>query len=256
MEASLVLTLGFGLLIGMVIGGVGAGGGVLTVPVLAYLLGQGAHDATTGSVVVVGVTAAAGVLARLRAGSIRWRTGVGFGVVGIPSAVLGSLLSQRVAEPVLLLTFAGLTLLAASAMLLGTPRTPTRPDPVRGRSLRVATVLVGGLAVGFLTGFLGVGGGFLLVPVLVVALRMEMVAAAGTSLLVMAITAAASAVTRIGAADVAWAVVAPFAVAAVVGSVAGKIVAERLSGVLVSRSFAVLLLAVGAYSAVHGVAGP
>src|SRR5580765_7961990 len=72
-----------GLLIGLVIGGLGGGGGVLTVPALVYLLGQDVHDATTGSVLIVGVSAVVGVLARLR--GVDWRTGLAFGVVGIPT---------------------------------------------------------------------------------------------------------------------------------------------------------------------------
>ena len=107
-----------GLVIGAVIGGVGGGGGVLTVPVLVYVLGQSAQDATTASVVIVGIAAAVGVLARVRAGGVDWRTGAVFGVVGIPAAWLGTVLNHRVSEPILMLAFAGLTLAAAAAMLL------------------------------------------------------------------------------------------------------------------------------------------
>ena len=107
-----------GLVMGAVIGGLGGGGGVLTVPALVYLLGQSAQDATTASVVVVGITAAAGVLARARAAGIDWRTGLVFGVVGLPAAWLGTILNHRVSQPTLLLAFAGLALVAAAAMLL------------------------------------------------------------------------------------------------------------------------------------------
>ena len=107
-----------GLVMGAVIGGLGGGGGVLTVPALVYLLGQSAQDATTASVVVVGITAAAGVLARARTGGIDWRTGLVFGVVGLPAAWLGTVLNDRVSQPTLLLAFAGLALVAAAAMLL------------------------------------------------------------------------------------------------------------------------------------------
>ena len=107
-----------GLVMGAVIGGLGGGGGVLTVPALVYLLGQSAQDATTASVVVVGITAAAGVLARARTGGVDWRTGLVFGVVGLPAAWLGTILNHRVSQPTLLLAFAGLALVAAAAMLL------------------------------------------------------------------------------------------------------------------------------------------
>ena len=87
---TVVVAAALGLVMGAVIGGLGGGGGVLTVPALVYLLGQSAQDATTASVVVVGITAAAGVLARARTGGVDWRTGLVFGVVGLPAAWLGT----------------------------------------------------------------------------------------------------------------------------------------------------------------------
>ena len=114
-----------GLLIGVVLGGLGGGGGVLTVPALVYLLDQPAQDATTSSVVVVGISAVAGVLARARSGSVDWRTALEFGLAGVPAALLGTLLNRHVAEPVLLLSFAATTLVAAALMLAA----PPRPDP-------------------------------------------------------------------------------------------------------------------------------
>ena len=161
---------GLGLLIGLVMGGLGGGGGVLVVPALVYLLGQTAQDATTGSVVIVGVAAVGGALTRVR-GGIDWRTGLSFGALGIPAAYLGARLNQHVAQPVVLLSFATLTLLTATGLLLDTRRrtaaeccsTPTGHSaggpPVRTLSPRVHTaarVAACGLAVGFLTGFLGV----------------------------------------------------------------------------------------------------
>jgi uncharacterized membrane protein YfcA len=108
----LALAAVLGLVMGAVIGGLGGGGGVLTVPALVYVLGQSAQDATTASVVVVGITAAAGVLARVRTGGVDWRAGLLFGAVGIPAAWLGTVLNHRVSQATLLLAFAGLTLVA------------------------------------------------------------------------------------------------------------------------------------------------
>lgn len=272
-----------GLVIGIVIGGLGGGGGVLAVPVLVYLLGQTPQDATSGSLVIVGVTAVAGALARVRAGLVRWRTGLAFGVLGIPAAALGTLLNQRVPAPVLLLSFAALTVLAALAMIVdsGRPgrvpestgptgpagRPPARerpgagtatPQALPGSGVRTAPespagplagtavkIVLGGLAVGFLTGFLGVGGGFLMIPVLVIALRMPMTLAVGTSLLIIASNSAVALATRAGVAQFDWPVLVPFTVAAVVASFGGKLVADRLSGPTLGRVFAILLLVVG-----------
>jgi uncharacterized membrane protein YfcA len=258
-------TAALGLVIGAVIGGFGGGGGVLTVPALVYLLGRSAQEATAGSVVIVGVASLVGALARLR-GGIDWRTGIGFGTVGIPAALLGTALNHRVPQPVLLLAFAALTVLAATAMLLdrrgGTDA--ARPEPpghgsaiglsTRRRVTTVAKVVVCGAAVGFLTGFLGVGGGFLVVPALVIALHLPMDLAVGTSLLVIAANSAASAVSRIGATQLDWTVIAPFALAAVVGTVLGKRVAGKLSGAVLQTAFAVMLLAVGVFVGVESVA--
>lgn len=260
-----------GLVVGVVIGGVGGGGGVLTVPALVYVLGQSAQDATASSVVIVGITAVVGVLVRVRGGLVRWRTGLAFGTVGIPSAALGTLANQRVAEPVLLLSFAALTVLAAVALILDSRRAPVAPDatPPAGMprggvdvaarhavtsSVDLAVkIVVCGAVIGFLTGFLGVGGGFLMVPALVIVLRMPMTYAVGTSLLIIAINSAAAFTTRAGVTGFDWAVLVPFTLAAVAGSVLGKLVGERLSGAALQRAFAIMLLLVGTFVAVESV---
>lgn len=279
----IVLAALLGLVMGAVIGGLGGGGGVLTVPALVYLLGQSAQAATTASVVIVGVTALVGVVARARSGGVDWRTGLMFGVVGIPAAWLGTALNQRVGQPTLMLAFAGLTLVAAMAMLLdargrrraperaatdptgdepderGDPTTASASDPgTAGTALATdrrsragpllataAKVALGGASVGFLTGFLGVGGGFLVVPVLVIMLRMPMSLAIGTSLLIIALNSASSMVSRLGALHLDWRIVVPFTLAAVLGTVLGKQVSDRLSGHTLRLAFAWLLVAVG-----------
>lgn len=263
-----------GLLIGVVIGGLGGGGGVLTVPALVYVLGMSAQDATTSSVVIVGTTAVVGVLARARGGLVRWRTGLAFAAVGVPAAAAGSVLNQRVAEPVLLLSFSALTVLAAVAMILDSRRTPApgapgseapdSDDPEPGPAgagtrttsrvvTRTAAIAGWGILIGFLTGFLGVGGGFLAVPVLVVVLRVGMTEAIGTSLLIIAVNSAAALATRAGVAEFDAALLVPFTAAAIVGSAAGKLVSDRLPGTALTRAFAVLLLLVGAFVAVESV---
>jgi uncharacterized membrane protein YfcA len=297
-DPTIALAVLLGLGIGAVVGGLGGGGGVLTVPVLVYLLDQSAQDATTASVVIVGITAAVGVLARAREGGVDWRTGVVFGVVGIPAAWLGTMLNHQVSQPTLMLAFAGLTLLAATAMLLhagSSPGTPahaeqdTTPDHDRsrgrvdddppcarasttgvgGRSVAkvadrrgnragavVATavkVALGGSAVGFLTGFLGVGGGFLVVPVLVIMLRMPMTIAIGTSLLIITLNSVSSMASRIAVADFDWRIVVPFTLAGVVGTFVGKRVADRLSGRALGIAFAWLLVAVGLFVGIQSL---
>lgn len=258
-----VLAALLGLAVGLVIGGLGGGGGVLTVPALVYVLGQGAQDATTASVVIVGISALVGVLARLRRRSgvaeLDLRRGLLLGLAGLPAAYLGTLLNQHVAPPVLLLSFALLTVVAAVAMLLDARRTrpaaPPEPSAPGGGTTAVAApprllvtavkVVGSGAAVGFLTGFLGVGGGFLAVPALVLVLRMPMRTAVGTSLLLIVLNSASALVSRLGALHLDWHVVLPFTVAAVVATLLGKRVADRLSGRTLTVAFSLVLIAVG-----------
>jgi uncharacterized protein len=263
-----------GLLIGLVIGGLGGGGGVLTVPALVYLLGQDAHDATTGSVLIVGLSAVVGMTVRMRNPGLDWRTGLAFGAVGVPTAYAGTLLNHRVSPSVLMLVFAAVILVAAAAMLLNGQEEPdaeperplgdqpstgavavaTRTDARRAARIRTAIkILVCGTASGFLTGLLGVGGGFLVVPALVVVLRMPMTLAIGTSLLIIVLNAGSSVVARLGDLDLDWAVVAPFTVPAIAGTLLGKRVADSVSNATLSRAFAVMLVLVGGFVAVQSV---
>jgi hypothetical protein len=229
----LVVAALLGAAMGMVIGGLGGGGGVLTVPALVYTLGQTAQDATTSSVIIVGITALAGASARVRGTQIAWRTGIAFGLVGIPVTYLGTQLNHHVSQPVLLLAFAVITIIAATAMLLdnrrdssaherpsgsdadtdtemfsaGTPSTTVLATRSRPLSF-VAKIVVCGSAVGFLTGFLGVGGGFLVVPALVMVLRTPMTLAIATSLLIIAMNSASTLASRLGNLHLNWTVVA------------------------------------------------
>ena len=127
-----------GLLIGVLLGALGGGGSILTVPVLVYLLHQEPHAATAGSLLIVGITAAAGVIAHRRAGRVRLAPGIIFGVLGVAGSYAGTRLSSRVPSDLLLCLFAGLMLAAAAAMLRrrGTagrvsPLPGARPSPYR-----------------------------------------------------------------------------------------------------------------------------
>ena len=269
--------LGLGLLIGLVIGALGGGGSILTVPVLVFLLGLSAQEATSGSLVIVGVTAVVASAAHARTGGTRWRIALTIGAAGVPASVLGTRLNRLVDENVLLLCFAALMLVAAVGMLLRSSEhhddddrqdhdlagggdrggsgtaTAIRPPDVSastGRSAVLRLVLVG-LLIGFLTGFLGVGGGFVIVPVLVIALRLPMSVAVGTSLLVIALNSGVALLARAGQGAFDWEVIGPFTLTAVAGSLAGKKIAERVANNTLTRAFAVLLVLVAGYVAVR-----
>ena len=258
-----------GLLIGLSLGALGGGGSVLAVPVLVYALGQSAGQATTGSLVVVGVTSLVGAVTAHRAGNVLLGRGIAFGTVAIGGAAVGARASGLVAEPVLLASFAALLLVVAAVMAVRQARARSaRPgdgpaarvtvdDPIISFSPtfacqcpRALKVLVTATVVGLLTGFLGVGGGFLVVPALVLALGLPMGFAAGTSLVVITITSAAALVVRAGTGTPPdWGLVALLTVAAVVGGYLGARAAARMDTSRLQAAFTVLLLAVAGYTA-------
>jgi uncharacterized membrane protein YfcA len=272
-SVALLLAVLAGGLIGLSLGALGGGGSILAVPVL-LALGQTATQATTGSLVVVGVTSLAGAVTARRAGNVLLGRGVAFGAVAVGGAVAGARASAAVPEPVLLAAFAGLMLVVAGLMTVrqlrsrrtGGSRTshaqrPRLDDPIITFSPtfmcqcpRALKVVVTATAVGLLTGFLGVGGGFLVVPALTLALALPMGYAAGTSLVVITITSAAALATRAGtgiAPD--WGLVAALTVTAVAGSVAGARIAARSDTTRLSAAFTGLVLLVAAYTAATAV---
>jgi uncharacterized membrane protein YfcA len=270
---SLLAAVGLGLLIGLSLGALGGGGSILTVPALVYVLGEPAQTATTGSLVIVGVTALVAAIGHARAGRVRWGAGVTFGAVGILASYAGTAANRTINPELLLLAFAGLIVVAASAMIVrqrrctgcgdvAVPATTATSERhgrvavlttahVATRTTAVAKVVAAGLVVGFLTGFFGVGGGFVIVPALVMALGYPMPVAAGTSLLVIAINSAAALAARSGHAAFHWSVVIPFTAAAIASSLAGKRLADQVRPATLTRAFVALLLAVAAYVAVR-----
>ncbi|HLG67093.1 MAG TPA: TSUP family transporter [Acidimicrobiales bacterium] len=305
-----VLVVPIALLIGASLGALGGGGSILTVPALVYVLGQNAHGATTASLVIVGITALAGMVAHARRGNVRFASGTVFAALGVAASFAGSRLSAGVNASVLLLAFSGLMLVAAAAMARrhvstapparspaaapasasvgpGSPGAPPPvPDAARGEPLAVpdaapgeplgdpgasppaspagspprwlagqdpwrrrATVVAAALVVGLVTGFFGVGGGFVVVPALALALGFSMPEAVGTSLLVIAVNSAAALGARVGTPlHVDWPLVAVFTAIAMAGTLAGNRIAAARPHRLVP-AFTVLLVAVAFYTA-------
>ncbi|MPY60860.1 sulfite exporter TauE/SafE family protein [Streptomyces spongiae] len=240
-----VLALSVGGVIGLTLGALGGGGSVLAVPALIYLLGFTPVAATTASLVIVTITSATGLAAHAREGNVRWRTGSLFALAGIVPAMLTAILAADVPETVLTGAFGAVAALAALRMLR-MPRQPTLSDS--DSPVRPGRAAVAGAGLGAVTGLLGVGGGFLAVPVLVGVLGLRMRVAVGTSLLVITVNSLAALAARSGTAHgLDWAVVAPFAGAAVLGAWDGKRLSARVSGGLLQRIFAVVLLAVAVF---------
>ncbi len=264
----LALALPIGLLIGLSLGALGGGGSILTVPALVYLLGQDPRAATTGSLLIVGITALVGMVAHHQAGRVRLVQGLVFGVLGTAGAYLGSRLSATVPPSVLLAAFSVLMLVVAAMMVLrrraqlraaaggeveaGSPNGPAlqvRPTLVSD-CLRVLRVVAVASAVGLLTGFFGVGGGFVVVPALVLALGFTMPVAVGTSLLVIAINSASALLSRMGnGVHLDWLLIALFTLAAIAGSLLGGRLVTRVPPQKLTAAFTMLLVAVALYTA-------
>jgi hypothetical protein len=262
MRALLTSPLGF--LIGLSLGALGGGGSILAVPALVYAAGQSSKQATTTSLVLVALTALIGIAPHWRAGRVRVKAGLMFGLAGVGGSLLGSHWNKTVDPDFLLLAFSGLMLIAAAAMWRRVSKTPvTQPLPQSVGAAAVASpassvhvdvstvvkVLLAGSAVGLLTGFFGVGGGFVIVPALVLALRFDMCDAIGTSLLVITINSVVALATRLNGGSIEWHTVIPFTVASLIGVVGGgRLSRTRDSGSL-QRWFVILLVVVAVYTA-------
>jgi len=230
-------------LVGLSLGLLGSGGSILTVPVLVYLAGRDERTAVLESLVIVGAIAATGALVQFRRGRVdlRWAAYlVGPGLVG---AWFGAALHRRVPAHVTALAFALLVLLAAFELLR---RAGRRVEP--SGSVRASSALLAGAGVGLLTGFLGVGGGFLIVPVLVLFARLPLERATGTSLVVIAANAFAGFVAHGLAPDAPpldLELVGVFTALGIAGSLVGLELAPRLPAARLQRVFALLLALVG-----------
>lgn len=258
-----------GLVIGLALGALGGGGSILAVPALVHLLGQDPVAATTSSLVIVGVTSLLSMPAHHRAGRVRLGQGVTFGLLGTAGSFAGSTAARAVPAAVLMTCFAVLMVVVATLMLRRSLRGESGNEsaeagasepiitlhPLACACPRLVKLVVAATIVGLLTGFLGVGGGFVLVPALVLVLGFTMPVAVGTSLLVIAINSATALVARVqhGIGDLDWPLIVGFSAAAVVGSLVGTTVADRLPAHRLSQAFAVLVLVIAAVTAVQYV---
>lgn len=238
---TLVLAPGLGALIGLALGMLGGGGSILTVPILVYLLRQDPHAAVATSLVIVGTNALTGAWLHGREGHVRLKQALLFGGYGLVAAFVGARVSRLVPDHLLLVLFAVLMLLIA-ALMLRRSRTPPSPH---GDHAPAAwwRIILGGAGVGFLTGFLGVGGGFLVVPALVLLLGMDMADAVGSSLVVIALNSAAGLLGHLGEGALPWALIAVFLGGGVAGLVLGARLARRLPAGRLRQMFAVFVVA-------------
>jgi uncharacterized membrane protein YfcA len=249
-----LLAIPFGLAIGLAVGTLGGGGSVLAVPVLVYVLDQSVPEATTASLVVVAAGAIAGGVRHARAGRVCWRHAGSFTAAAIPGIVLGTIAAEAVSATVLLAGFAVVMLAAAHATWRKGEEDPEpEPDGPWERTgacppLRLPRDLVAGAVIGFVTGFFGVGGGFLVVPTLAIALAFTMRTAVGTSLVIITASSLIGLVAHLVAGrSVDAPVTVSMALACVAGAVVGAGLAGRLPQRALAHGFAALVVGVAAY---------
>jgi uncharacterized protein len=240
-----LLALPFGIAIGLSLGMIGGGGSILAVPVLVYILGEPVREATTVSLAIVGTTALAGVLARWRSACVEWRVAIPFGLSGAVGTLAGTALNRRAGSSSILFLFALVMLAAAGAMLRR--RSPPGDQATGPAPASLGRLLPAGLAVGVLTGFFGVGGGFVIVPALVLLIGLPLRRAVGTSLAAIAIISAAAFAAHIGSGAVDWTTAAGFTAAAVAGAVIGTRVADRVPTARLNELFAGLVVLVAVF---------
>ncbi|NJD05182.1 MAG: sulfite exporter TauE/SafE family protein [Methylococcaceae bacterium] len=245
------LLLGFSLGIGLLLGMLGGGGSVLMVPMLVYLVGMPAKTAMATSLVVVGVTSAIAMLGHARGGRVCWKTGALFALAGMAGSYGGGRLAAFVSGTILLLLFGVIMLATAIAMLRG-----RKAEPAEGAAahqalcplrLPILPILFDGVAVGTLTGLVGAGGGFLVVPALNLLGGLPMRAAVGTSLLVVALQSFSALAGYASHVELDLHVTSLVATATIAGSLVGGRLSQRGSPAKLRRGFGAFVAMVGAY---------
>lgn len=243
------------LVVGLSLGIFGSGGSILTVPVLIYLLHHEDKVAIAESLAIVGAIALVSAIPYARAKLVDWRTAVLFGVPGMAGTYGGAWLAAFVAGYVQLLVFAGVMLLAAAQMWRRSTRPPPEIAADNTAQRPIARIGAEGLGVGVLTGFVGVGGGFLIVPALVLLGGLPMRRAVATSLVIIAIKSAAGFwkyldVLQHTDATIDWTAIAVFVAAGIAGSFVGKSLNARINQRTLQRGFAVFLMVMAGFIAV------
>jgi hypothetical protein len=240
-----VIALGYllAIVIGLSLGLLGGGGSILTVPVLVYVLGYGMKEAVPMSLVVVGLTSLVGVVKHQRGGNVRWDTALLFAPAATVGALIGARLSTYLTGRAQLQIFAVLMVAAAISMFRG----PLPGPAAAGDERRRPWILIGlaGLAVGGLTGLVGVGGGFIYVPALVLLCGLPMRTAVGTSLVLIIVSCVSAFVSHRGWVAMNWWSLGWFTALAGAGVWAGSALCKYVEPGRLRRIFAVFLVVMG-----------
>ncbi|MBD7994694.1 sulfite exporter TauE/SafE family protein [Arthrobacter sp. Sa2CUA1] len=253
MTLPLLLTLLLSVLIGISLGLLGGGGSILTVPILTYVAGMNPKEAIAASLFVVGATSAVSAVHHARGKRVRWRTGLVFGAAGMAGAFGGGLLGGHIPGTILMIAFALMMVATSLAMIRGRRNAPDAP---RQGDLPVGKVIGEGLAVGLVTGLVGAGGGFLVVPALALLGGLSMPVAVGTSLVVIAMKSFAGLGGYLTTVSLDWALVGGVTVAAILGSFIGARLSSRVPEAALRKGFGFFVLAMGVFVLVQELPSP
>jgi len=248
MSPSDLLSFGSGGLVGFALGLLGGGGSILAVPLLMYVVGvKDAHVAIGTSALAVSANAFANLIAHSKAGTVKWPCAVVFGLAGAAGAILGALVGRQVDSRHLIFVFGMVMLAVAGAMFM---RGARGGDPlVRINTTIALRLTAAALVVGFLSGFFGIGGGFLIVPAIMLGSGMGMINAIGSSLVSVGAFGLSTATTYSLAGLVDWRVAVIFIAGGIAGGLAGARLSVKVAeqrGVL-ARGFAVVVVCVAAF---------
>lgn len=251
-----VLALLFGGLIGLSLGSLGGGGSILVVPALIYGLSLSPKEAVPPALVIVGLTSAYAAMLHWRRGSVRIYTVLMFSLTGCVGAYQGAGASRAVSDGVLLICLGAVMAAAGALMLRSARHEKIVPEPQKaGRTRLPVFTLVAGYVVGFLTGFLGIGGGFLIVPALTLVARVPVKQAIGTSLVVISLNCAGGLMAhRVSGID--WSLVGLFLIASLTASIFATRLAHRASSVLIKQLFAGFILLIGGLTLAGNLIAP
>lgn len=246
MSVTLAVVLALAVVVGLSLGMLGGGGSILTVPLLVYVAGVDAKVAIAASLFVVGVTSLTGMLSHARQGRVMWRTGLIFGLAGMVGAYGAGLVGGRLPGNVLLVAFA-LMMVATSVAMLRGRKTPATSHQTSDGQLPIKRIIIDGLVVGVVTGLVGAGGGFLVVPALVLLGGLPMSVAVGTSLLVIAMKSFAGLAGYLTSVELPWGLVLGVTAAAVVGSLIGGRLAGKVPEARLRQAFGWFVLVMGVF---------
>ena len=253
MSLALVLTLLLSVLIGVSLGLLGGGGSILTVPILTYVAGMNPKEAIAASLFVVGATSAVSAVTHARKKRVQWRTGLVFGAAGMAGAFGGGLLGGHIPGTILMIAFALMMAATSLAMIRG--RKNPAGAPHQG-DLPVPKVIIEGLVVGLVTGLVGAGGGFLVVPALALLGGLSMPVAVGTSLVVIAMKSFAGLGGYLTTVSLDWTLVGGVTAAAILGSFLGARLAGRIPEAALRKGFGFFVLAMGVFVLVQELPSP